>query len=377
MISSFIRGWFKPSSFYSNLISGAMGKVMVFIRLCIMLVFMASCTNGDERARKIELGVVSLDVPALSILINGNHNNHEYWFQSLTYTDSIFIVKLDSLATITIDTLTIPENLEYYEIFVSGDDSIIYYREETQTIFVLNYNNASSHEYRAIGGDPFSTPDFCIVFNDNKVYLANTDDSLSSTFSDRKDYFRQIKPIYQFDLINDTGYIFGEFPPIYQQRISWCETPKICCIPNGKCLFSFDDIDSIYLYENRCKTASFGCKSKYISKIPEYPQEKFFDMVYYKAYMWSCPRYSNIIYNPFSHKVYRIAEHQKRTNQTKTSNLTWSIIVMNESLEIEKEVLFNYSVYNPMIIIPCPYGIYVQRSPLTSKDKLALSLIRI
>ena len=93
------------------------------------------------------------------------------------------------------------------------------------------------------------------------------------------------------------------------------------------------------------------------------------------------PCYSNLLYNPLTEKLYRVAEHEKTLDKNgkinRKADLTWSILVVDKNLAVENEYLFHYHDYVPFVIAPYDDGLFISKAPNNVNSKITLSFFKL
>lgn len=145
---------------------------------------------------------------------------------------------------------------------------------------------------------------------------------------------------------------------------------------NGKqFVYSFFDTDDIYVTDLDYTTLKrVKAKSKYLSPL-EFKSQKVDYASANNCTEMEEPRYGNILYDPYRKVYYRIAypkaEIEKGINCFELSSFggkNFSVIILNEDLEIIGETLMPDYTYNPTLCFVRPDGLYISESHIFNPD---------
>lgn len=285
---------------------------------------------------------------SLKVDTNNNYSISDYFF-------SLFIQSKDSIFSF--------DNYKYQLILKNKSD------EKTKTFQISN-------EYT-----PVVTPENLLFFSHNKILLGNSSKSIGFIKKqDRLIYYSKIRPILLLNL-NDTGTSCKpvcEFPEKYLKTGDnyYNNFPFACFGKNNNICVSFSADDYLYLYNDSSLVLRKKIKSNFIDEFNPYPDEKQFDMLYMKNYIYEEPKYLSIAYDPWEKVYYRIVKHRNKPKiEEQNEENTWSVIVIDTEMNVIGEKKFNYK-YSPNIFIPTPYGIFMARYS-DSGNKTIFSLMKI
>lgn len=351
-----------------------------FINLCVMLL-LVGCDN--EESSSVLFSEYKTQLPANVWLVQNHSSDEKLYLQDMD-SKKVYSVSFDVGNRIAIDTNDFTIKGYAFQFCVIGTDSVIYLpSDEYSSIQLLSFNGIAYDEFRPTYGIPTITPNEKLAYHKYNLYFPNANDTYGVfNQSERKQYYLNTSPVFQLNIENKSQQLWGDFPYSYTHEATNFSNffPTICPFDDD-CILSYQRDHSILLLKNQKLEKSVLCKSKYIKSFLPYPDDKVFDMKYYQNYLFSQPKYSDLIYNHHTKKFYRIAIHEKAiTSNGKlvdNTNPTWSIIVMDKNLNIEKEELFFYRQFDPSIIYPTKGGLLVKKAATNNEDKLILAKINL
>lgn len=344
--------------------------------LLLLLLFVSACSR-NKQCTPNEIKTICLPVSYLNRQVfNCNYSTDSLlYFRDAENKRRLYIVTINDSIGEIIDTILIEDRLNTEDLFVYSYDTMISFSQTPKCLMTFFHNNGeviSEHEFD--NNYPYADLTNGTPRSQNTLYFLNTDDSIARFAKQRNEYYRKVAPIYEYNTVTKEGKSWGKFPLFYQTCFGFEESPYICLRYPSECILSYSCIDSLFIYHHGIKQKQLLCKSMYIDRFPEYDINRMFDMSYYRQFKATSPRYSKLLYNPYTEKLYRIAEHQKSVDKTgkidRNADFTWSIIVINKDFQIENEYLFHYKQYSPHIIISCPKGLYIFKASINKHDNM-------
>lgn len=355
------------------------------LSLSFVILWLCSCATKETNYTPTEIACIGLPVMFGSYLMyNSNYSNDSLlYFNDVENQDNILVCKLTKDGAIILDTANLPNSSHIFETFVLGYDSIASFEHLPNRLMTLFHNNGSvisTHSFE--NGGPYINMVSKQPRIGNVVAFANTNDSVATSGVLRSEYFRTVHPIYQYDLASGKGKSWGYFPDVYAMALGYEETPLISMVNDSTFLVSFARVDSLYLYVNGVLRSRYHCKSSYIDHFPECDPNMMYDLGYYREFTNLRSEYSDVMYDPYDQRFFRIAIHEKPVDEqgkkVKETNRTWSVMVINKNFEVEKEYLFQYQEYVPLYVILDHRGLFVSKTPANEDDlQLKLSLFKL
>lgn len=354
---------------------------------CQLLALACLCACGAKETIRTPIEVECFDLPVLfgsNLMYNSNYPcDSLLYLHDVENPDNILVCQLVKNGVAILDTVRMPSIVPYYEMFILAYDSIACFSHFPMRTMTLVHNDGSIVDTLSLGD---SGAYVCDISQQprigNTVCFANTDDSIIRSNVLRSEYFRTVKPVFRYDLAEGEGESWGTFPEVLETAIGFEETPTICIVDDSTIVLSFMCIDSLYLYVNSELQSRHQCKSRYIDQFPEFDTTKVFDMGYRRLFSKARPMYSNLLHDPSSQRFFRIAIHEQPIEEqgkkiTKT-NRTWSLMVINKSMEVEEEYLFRYMNHLPFYVIPNHRGLFISKTPIDKNNmRLKLSLFKL
>ncbi len=347
-------------------------------------VFINSCC--DVRTTPLKIKDISFNIdPLYAIVPNGIEcaESHLLIVQSLEDM-KLHVISFDSSGSFKKSILSNKQKFSnpFFQVYVKNFDSIILFNQDMSTIDIVDTNGNYLFRKKLLKDLPTTNPNNPIHCIGNNIFLGNSEkESNVGIEYERNKYYNTTCPVYQIsmkDTNNFTIKTWGKFPHKYLiENKDYCDYfPNICEFSNSEIILSYGSDDSIYLYKNGLKTNSFLCKSKYIDRFKFVPEEKRLDLSFYKTFISSEPKYLKVVFNKFSNQFYRIVKHRFKyiNNRLDINTMTWSIIILDENLNVLDEVFFKYQYYTPDIILCTPEGIYVSNVSNSNNESLKLSL---
>lgn len=342
------------------------------------------CKNSDILPEKIKDIGFDFERP-YAIIGNSLPNSDNKVFLALQNLDTkkINIFKFSSDSICSYDSI-LPKNIQhtpFFNIFIINVDSILLFQEDQ--ILLINNAGIVNKIFILHNGVPTLNPQNGLFYHSNNIYLGNSNKIFNvGNKNERLQYYKKVKPIYQINFKDSNSYIYGIFPINYtKDNLNYFNYfPIICSDNKNQILLSYTSDDSIYLYEQNKKIKSIFCKSKYIDNFKPYPDEMAMDMAYFKNFLLTEPRYTNLIFNPMRNEYYRIVKHRIMNGNFQPGNtekISWSVLVMDSTYIVLKEVLFDLREYSSQIVIPCLEGVYISKNANSKNDKLTLTLFKL
>jgi hypothetical protein len=346
-------------------------KKLVFLNILVTLL-LYSCFNEET---PIKLGELTLPlsrpyamVPS-SILIDNCEVLVVQSFndKSLHY----FIIDSSSLVSYGVMDISKTINPEFFEIFIKDWDSVIVFNSQENKLLMYDSLGFIIYEYIPETEVAMAIIPAGLVAHQNAVLMSSTSNRLNVfNKNERKDFYRNVKPILEIGFDEGKGNkesLWGMFPTKYQEgnHIFLDYFPFVLSLPKSTTLVSYAYDDSIYVYKDGRIDKSYKCKSNFIKQHNPYPEDKQFDMVFYKDYLMFEPKYLKLLYNKYKDQYYRIAKHPvdtKSKNGNMIEEMEWSIIVMNSEFEVSKEVVFDYRYHSPELVLPSKNGVYISNA---------------
>lgn len=359
-------------------------KKLIF---CPLLVFACLCACRSEKTNRSPEEVTCLELPVNSssiLMYNSNYPTDSLlYFYDVENRGDILACRIAKDGVVVMDTVKTPTIAPYYEMFVLAYDSIASISHKPFRTMTLTHNDRTAigiHSIESRG--PYVNDISQQPRHGNTVYFANTDDSIAQSGVLRSDFYRAVKPVYEYDLASGTGKSWGVFPNALATALGFEETPTICVANDTSVVLSFMCVDSLYLYVNGELKSRHCCRSRYIGHFPEYDTAKVFDLGYYRQFTQSRPEYLNLLHNPTKQCFYRIALHEDspkgRMQPNTPSKRTWSVMVINKDLEVVSEHLFRFTEYYPFVIAPDFRGLWVGKTPESETDTIRkISLLEL
>ncbi len=249
----------------------------------------------------------------------------------------------------------------YCSLFFSSTDSIFSFINKTNQIFLKNSSGETLKTYQISEKYvPLSTPLIKLTGSNSRLLLGNSNKKLNfGKLEQRKVFYENVKPLLIVDIVDSipTCMAFGDFPEKYivSGDNFYDPNPSACFGNDGLICVSFGADDYLYLYNDSTMVLKKKVKSEFINRFNPYPDSKTFDMLYYKNYTLEEPKYTDIIFDPWNNLYYRVVRHRFEEEKNIMEN-TWSVIVLDEKLNILYEKLFDYH-YSPNVFVSTPFGI--------------------
>ncbi|OQX82271.1 MAG: hypothetical protein B6D64_00890 [Bacteroidetes bacterium 4484_276] len=365
-------------------------KIFLFVTLVTLFY---SCIDPQQKSEISFIQVNKYDLAGenktlfpikSNIPLYGTDPSKQIFFQDIN-SKEVLMVNINKQTISTTINKNNDNSIWFINMFFSSQDSIFYLDHNTNKLTLRNKVGKILMEYKI---DQEFTP---ILFFDNRsnvngeqFLLANPSKNIGfGKKEDRLNYYKDVNPVLLISIKDTAIYCnaIGKFPDEYINTGNSYNEPNAtsCFGNNNNICISFGADNNLYLYDHSNLILSKKVKSKFIEKFNPYPDEKQFDMLYLKDYVREEPKYINIVFDPWENLYYRIAKHrniQKSKNNNVENN--WSVIVLDEKLNIIGEKIFRYK-YDPRVFIPTPFGILLVsgNNPLASKTVFTLMKIKI
>ncbi len=318
--------------------------------------------------------------------------NNKTVFSYIDYTNKKLIAKIiedKETRIIPLDKLTDIDYIFNYKI--TSLDSVFLFYQITNEITLINSSGELLSRWRInkpLGEN--AVKDYCFytfyqndpIIQNNKIYCSVLRNTLSlNTTNNIKEFFKM--PTELVIELNDTAYTctnkVGRFPSIYQQGNSFYSNYVFHCINKDKQLvYSFNMVDSIFVCNEKGLLYSSPCKSKFITEKPRpFPNDSLFNFSYLNGYALKQAMYMQIYYNADLKLYYRIARHSQRLlDEAGQKNLfhPWSIIIMNDKLEVMDEIYMDYKLYSNFLFCVSPEGFIVRNNETLNNEVDSIKL---
>ncbi|NQT78074.1 MAG: DUF4221 family protein [Bacteroidetes bacterium] len=277
----------------------------------------------------------------------------------------------------------------FYQIYIKTFDSIFVLSLEKNLVSLINNKAEIQKEYHIPDSlTVAATPDFPLEVLNTNIHVGNTSKTINvSDKKNRKKYYQLIKPEIVIPVSQtDQSFIIsqlGAFPEHYFESGNDYSDyfPTRCMNKEGGMIFSYDADHYIYVFDSDGMSYEKPCESKYIKTINHIPDNKTLDMAYSRKFQLEEPKYERIYYDKYRNRYYRIVKHRSKVENgqmTDIENFTWSIIVLDENLDILGEQIFYFKNYNYQIFYPAKEGIYINKTNSEQHDRtIRLTLLEI
>jgi len=137
-------------------------------------------------------------------------------------------------------------------------------------------------------------------------------------------------------------------------------------------VYSFAMNDTLFVVEKNGQIKRKCVRSEYFIDFPPPTAEDMKMVDEPERFATITPRYSNIFYNQWKKNYYRIAYHSQKleapdgTPNTQTDN-DWSVIVLDENLDLIEEVFFRGGEYRIGDFLVMPAGLLVSNENTKNK----------
>jgi hypothetical protein len=346
-------------------------KKLIFLNIVVTLL-LSSCFNVET---PIKLGEIMLPITRPYALVPNSIviDNCEVLVVQSFNDKSLHYFIIDSSSLVSYGVMDISNSIkpEFFEIFVKDWDSVIVFNSQENKLIMYDSLGSIIYEYIPETEVAMAIIPMGLVAHQNSVLMSNTSNRLNVfNRNDRKDFYRTVKPILEICFDEGKGNkesLWGQFPTKYQEGndIFLDAFPFVLSLSKSTTLISYAYDDSIYVYKDGRIDKSYKCKSKFIKQQNPYPEDKQFDMVFYKDYLLFEPQYLKLMYNKYENQYYRIAKHpidSKSKDGNRIEKMEWSIIVMNSEFEVINEVVFDYRYHSPELVLPSNNGVYISNS---------------
>lgn len=345
------------------------------------LIFLFIALNACVK-REIEPSMlINTSVSANVWLIPNESGDGRFYLQDVSDKMCYSIAAMDDGKAI-IDTLSFSLHGYAFQYCVIGGDSVIAVSSDLADVQLVDFDGRRIKTIKNDIGVPAVTPNNWISMLDHRILLDNSNTMYSVTDSqERMRYYQSTAPALSVDICTGHSCQFGRFPEAYTKSNLnyWDYFPVICPNNQGVVALSFrrDHFISLYKNKNGEFLKSVPCKSRYIQNIDPYPDDKAFDLGYYKIYEFCQPRYSKLIFDDVNNLYYRIAIHEKSEpigNRVDAKDCpSWSVMVLSDELKLLNEYLFYYKDYDPSVVFSSNGSLYVKKTPLKGSDSLVLA----
>lgn len=352
--------------------------------ICAFIMFLLiGCDNNRTSSVPLSLMEYQTMLPANVWVIPNHSSDGKIYLQDICSKKS-YSINFTTENQLVVDTNDFSTLGYAFQFCVVGTDSVIFMPSGDYSYpQLLDFSGNKYKEFKPSSGIPTVSPDERIAYFNHNLYFPNANDKYGVYCqTEREQYYLNTRPVYQFDLQNHQQFYWGIFPKGYTSNASSFSNffPVICPFDDG-CLLSYQRDHTILLFRNQLLEKPIKRKSRYIKSFLPYPDNKVYDMTYYKNYLFSQPRYSDLIFDQYAEKFFRIAIHAKEITDNgkldSDSDPTWSIIVMDKSLNIENEILFHYRDFDPSVVFPFKDGLLLKKAATIKEDKLTLVRIEI
>ena len=268
----------------------------------------------------------------------------------------------------------------YCSLFFSSTDSIFSFINKTNQIFLKNSSGNILNTYdineKFI---PVTSPLTKLAGSNGRLLLGNSNKKLNfGKLEQRKVFYKNVKPLLIVDIVDSipTCLAFGDFPEKYiVSGDNFSDpNPSACFGNDGLICVSFGADDYLYLYNDSTMVLKKKVKSEFINRFNPYPDSKTFDMLYYKNYTLEEPKYTDIIFDPWNNLYYRVVRHRFEERKNIMEN-TWSVIVLDEKLNILYEKLFDYQ-YDPNVFVSTPFGLLMLNISRSINNNLVFEMFK-
>lgn len=199
----------------------------------------------------------------------------------------------------------------------------------------------------------------------------------------RKKYFSTPPYILLATGTNGKSLNAGYWPEDYREGASFRDFyPQHCVNGRKQIVFGFAASDSLFVMENGKITASYLCKSKYMTERHPYPDDSIGHFSFLNRYEINEPRYLSLVYDPFRNCYYRLVHHAMRfeneNGMTVNSFLDkpWSLMVLDENFRIIGEKQMDAERFLPAVF-PVSDGLLVlQRKGMNGVPPVRFTLFR-
>ncbi len=174
----------------------------------------------------------------------------------------------------------------------------------------------------------------------------------------------------------------GNFPAFYQNEYYYGDPPSTCIDNKGRIVFSFAKDDNLYVYQEDSLIKVVEAKSKFAEKFEPFDINQFMDIGYVMRYYEIQSGYSNIYYDTYRKKYYRIYEHtmaefDSENKKNLPEDKVWSIIILDENLNKIKEIKIDPKEYPGRGILSISKGLLLMNKTQKDSKKSCYTLIDI
>lgn len=226
-------------------------------------------------------------------------------------------------------------------------------------------------------------PQSPLLFDGDKILAVCTRlDVVIRSPEARKKYF-STPPYILLAAKNGESLNAGYWPEEYRAGTSFRDFyPQHCVNGRKQIVFGFAASDSLFVMANGKITASYSCKSKYMSERHPFPDDSIGHFSFLNRYEVNEPRYLSLVYDPFRHCYYRLVHHaMKFENENGMTTHTfldkpWSFMILDENFNLIGEKLMDAQRFLPCIF-PVKDGLLVlQRKGMNGVPPVRLTLFR-
>ena len=189
-------------------------------------------------------------------------------------------------------------------------------------------------------------------------------------------YYSKVKPICAIYVGKGKNVsLFSDYPNSYinSGHNYYTFSPYLNMGVGGQIIVSYSADEYVYIYKNDSLIREKICRSNYIDRIKDYPDDKVMNLVFSGKYQIEEPKYLSLVYDKFRHRYYGKVE--VKFNPQNLAESQWSIIIMDENFDVMGEVLLKYSDFDPEVLIPSPDGVLLKRT-VSETENMVLSLVK-